>query len=207
MSPSTVAGVRNARGRHDAESITDISVALFRERGYDATSMEQLASAAGISKAAFYHHVSGKERLLEAGMNRALDALEALFDEPRAQEGSSFDRVAYLLERIVQLEHSLLSEVTVLLRARGNSEIERTALQRRRVFDHRFGDLVARAQEEGDVRSDLDAHVSARLIVGMATWLVEWYRPDGPISSATLANHVVSLAMHGLSAIPANLQT
>jgi AcrR family transcriptional regulator len=200
-------GVGNSRKRHDADSITDISVALFRERGYDATSMDQLASAAGISKAAFYHHVSGKERLLEAGMNRALDALEALFDEPRTQEGSSLDRVSHLLERIVQLEHSLLNEVTVLLRARGNSEVERTALQRRRAFDHRFGDLVARAQEEGDVRSDLDAHLSARLVVGMATWLVEWYRPDGPITSTTLANHVVCLAMQGLSATHVNLQT
>jgi AcrR family transcriptional regulator len=172
---------------------------VFRERGYDATSMEQLATAAGISKAAFYHHVSGKEDLLHVGMQRALRALESLFDEPAAIDGRAIDQLAYLLRRVVELEDSLLAEVTVLLRARGNSPVERAALERRRAFDHRIGDLVALAQRQGDARVDLDAQLTGRLIVGMATWLVEWYRPDGPLDASSVAHHVVGIALQGIA--------
>jgi AcrR family transcriptional regulator len=187
------------RAPYDADTLADVAMRVFRERGYDATSMQQLASAAGISKAAFYHHVSGKEDLLQAGMQRALDALEALFDEPGASAGRAIDQLAYVLRRVVELEHSLLAEVTVLLRTRGNSPVERAALDRRRAFDHRIGDVVAEAQREGDVRKDLDPPLTGRLIIGMATWLVEWYRPDGPLDAVSVADHVVGIALQGIA--------
>jgi AcrR family transcriptional regulator len=189
------------RAPYDVDSLTDLALGVFRERGYDATSMEQLAAAAGISKAAFYHHVSGKEELLAAGMERALTALEALFDEPGSSSGQAIDQLAHLLRRIVELEHDLLSEVTVLLRARGNSAVERIALERRRAFDRRIGELIATAQRQGSINAELDPLLSGRLAIGMATWLVEWYRPDGPLDIVLVADHVVTLALRGL-AIP-----
>ncbi len=188
------------RPSYDAASLTDVAVKVFRERGYDATSMEQLATAAGITKAGFYHHVTGKEQLLGAGMDRALDALEALFEEPDAAAGSSLDQLSSVIRRVVQLEDLLLSEVTVLLRARGNSDVERVALERRRAFDRRIGKLVEQAQRDGLVRAELDAQLAGRLIIGMATWLVEWYRPDGPLMIDDVADHVVNIALHGIVA-------
>ncbi len=196
MSSSTGA---ERRAPYDADSLADVAMRVFRERGYDATSMEQLATAAGISKAAFYHHVSSKEDLLEAGMQRALGALEGIFDEAESRTGRAIDQLAYLLRRVVELEDSLLAEVTVLLRARGNSPIERAALDRRRAFDHRVGDIISAAQAEGDARSELDAQLTGRLIIGMATWLVEWYRPGGALDASSVADHVVGIALHGIA--------
>jgi AcrR family transcriptional regulator len=55
------------RHRYDLDDIVDIAVRVFLERGYDGTSMQDLATAAGITKSGFYHHVSGKEDLPERG--------------------------------------------------------------------------------------------------------------------------------------------
>jgi len=74
---------------YDADSLLDVAVRVFNERGYDGTSMEDLARAAGISKSSFYHHVSGKEALLAAACDRALFALTAIQEDPLHPSRSS----------------------------------------------------------------------------------------------------------------------
>lgn len=194
QSPDGVTG----RVRYDLDSLTDLALGLFRERGYASTSMEQLAQAAGVSKAAFYHHVGGKEELLERGMNRALDALFAMLDEPEATNGTALERFCFILRRVVELEHELLPEVTVLLRARGNTDVERAAVQRRRAFDRAVTAVLAEAQSNGEIRADLDVKLAARLSLGMATWIVEWYQPGGPIPVSRIADTLVSMTLTGV---------
>jgi AcrR family transcriptional regulator len=186
------------RSRHDLDTLTAVALEVFRERGYDATSMEHLAAAANLSKAAFYHHITGKEDLLARGLDRALAALFAVLDEAPATQGAALDRLRHVLMRVIELEHELLAEVTVLLRLRGNSPTERSALEKRRLFDRRVGELVSLAQEEGSIRSDVDSHLAARLAIGMATSIIEWYRPEGKLPASLLANQVVEISFTGL---------
>ena len=92
-----------------------------------------------------------------------------------------------------------LPYVTLLLRVRGNSEVERAALTRRREFDRAVTALVVEARNEGSVRSDIDPSVVTRLIFGMINSIVEWYRPEGPESADQLASDVLAMALEGLS--------
>jgi AcrR family transcriptional regulator len=197
-----MASPRSATGRYDRDQLVAVALEEFRRRGYDATSMDQLARAAGLSKAAIYHHVSGKEELLEIGITRALDALEAVLDEPQATRGPAVDRLRHVLRRVVELEVALLSEVTVLLRCRGNSDIERQAVERRRAFDRAIAALIGRAQHEGDIRPGVDPGLAARLAVGTATWVVEWYQPGGRLGPTELADAVVGTVLDGLTERP-----
>ena len=74
--------------RHTPESLLAVAVEVFNVRGYDGTSMEDLAKAAGITKSSIYHHVAGKEELLRLAVTRALDGLFGVLDEPGATEGA-----------------------------------------------------------------------------------------------------------------------
>ncbi|MHB1740585.1 MAG: TetR/AcrR family transcriptional regulator [Actinomycetes bacterium] len=172
--------LRVARGRYDTASLLAVAVATFNERGYDGTSMEHLAAAAGISKSSIYHHVRGKEELLRLGVGRALDALFAVLDEPEASRGRPVDRLAYVVSRTVEVLVTELPYVTLLLRVRGNTGTERWALQRRREFDRRVAQLLARAGADGDVRTDVDPRLATRLLFGMVNSITEWYHPAGP---------------------------
>jgi AcrR family transcriptional regulator len=186
------------REPYDLESVVDVALQVFLERGYDATSMEDLASAAGVTKSAFYYHVSGKEELLRRGLERAVRALFAILDEPGSREGAAIERLAHVLRRTTEVEVELLPAVSVLLHTRGNSETERDALERRRDFDHAVAGLLGEAMAEGSVRTDLDPELAARLVIGMVTWVVEWYRPGGPLSGRGLADTILAIAMDGL---------
>ena len=134
------------------QAVLDAAVAAFIEYGYDATSMGQLSERLGLSKAAIYHHFPAKVELLRAALDEALDGLEGVLLEDGATTGGAEERLAFVLRGAVHVLIDKLPYVTLLLRVRGNSEVEREALLRRREFDHAVIALVTEARAEGSVR-------------------------------------------------------
>ena len=175
-----------------------MAVRVFTERGYDGTSMEDLARAARITKSSFYYHVSGKEELLRRSLDRALDRLFAVLGEPEALEGRAIDRLEHVVRGSIEVLVDELPHVTLLLRVRGNTKVERRALERRREFGRAVTKLVTEAVQEGDLRPQTDEGLTARLLFGMVNSVVDWYRPNGgTLTSESLADAVVSLTIDG----------
>ncbi|MGR0221473.1 TetR/AcrR family transcriptional regulator [Agromyces sp. ZXT2-6] len=191
-------GARRGRPGYDQQGILEVAVAAFNEYGYDATSMGVLADRLGLSKSAIYHHFASKDEILERALDQALGSLEGVLDEPGASEGSAADRLDHVLRGAVHVLVAELPYVTLLLRVRGNTEIERTALARRRAFDRRVMSLVEAAQSEGTLRTDIDGRIVERLLFGMINSIVEWYRPGGREDAARLADDVIAVALDGL---------
>ena len=189
---------RRGRPGYDVESLLQVAVKLFNERGYDGTSMEDLSRKLGITKSAIYHHVPSKEELLRLAVDRALDALFAVAAETAQLDGRAIDRLEHLVRGSVLVLTERLPFVTLLLRVRGNTKVERAALARRREFDRLVTDLVKQAEAEGDVRPDVDPAVTARLVFGMVNSLVEWYKPRRGSSATEVADAVCKVAFEGL---------
>ena len=191
--PSRSRRARRGRPGYDRAGLLRVAVEVFNERGYDGTSMEDLAARLGITKSSIYHHVAGKAELLRLAVDRALDALFAVTAEPAAHHRPG-DRPA---------------------RARGPAQ-RRGAGRRAAVRDaaaagarqHRGGaggaapparastgcvtELVAEAEAAGDVRPDVDPALTSRLLFGLVNSLTEWYRPDGGLTGPDLADAVVT---------------
>jgi AcrR family transcriptional regulator len=188
---------RRGRRGHDTEAVLLAAVRLFNARGYDFTSMFDIAESLGITKSSVYHHISGKEQLLQMAVDRALNGLFEAVDEVRALDASAIERLEQLIRRSVLVLGERLEFVTLLLRVRGNTAVEQRALARRREFDAEVTELVKEAQAEGDIRADVDPATAARLLFGMVNSVTEWYRPRrGGIRA--LADTVTDLAFHGL---------
>lgn len=190
--------VRRGRPGYDVESLLAVAVKVFNEKGYDGTSMDDVSRRLGRTKSAIYHHVAGKQELLRLALDRALDALFAVTDEPAFCTGRAIERLEYLVRRSVQVLADELPYVTLLLRVRGNTRVERAALARRRRFDAIVSALVAEAEAQGDVRPDVDPAITARLLFGTVNSLIEWYRPRGALPADELADAVVKVAFEGL---------
>jgi AcrR family transcriptional regulator len=188
-----------ARRPYDIDSVTDVAFRVFAERGYDATSMDDVARAAGITKASIYHHVPSKEALLARGLDRALAALFAVLDEPAAREGRAGDRLAAIVRRVAEVTMSMRAEVSVLFRVRGNSSTELAAMERRRAFDAVVTQLVEQAQRDGAVRNDVEPALLVRLIFGMSNSLIEWYRPAGRTPAAEIAGALEEIVGRGIA--------
>src|SRR3954447_10244965 len=84
------------RRRYDVDSLLAVAVAVFTERGYDGTSMEDLARASGLSKSSLYHHIDSKEQLLRLALERAVEPLFAVTREPGGVSGAALRRVEHV---------------------------------------------------------------------------------------------------------------
>lgn len=196
--PSTATTTKRGRPGYDQQSVLLIAVDVFNRHGYDATSMGILAENLGISKSAIYHHVPSKGDLLKLALENALGGLEAILDRPEAQTGSADARLEFLVRETISVLVERLPFVTLLLRLRGNTEIERDALERRRTFDHKVAALISAARDEGSLRQDIDPRTVTRLLFGTINSIVEWYKPGGSLSPEKLADDVITMAFNGL---------
>ena len=201
MTATDADGAPRRRGRpgYDREAVLEAAVEVFNERGYDGTSMEDLSKRLGIAKSAIYHHVSGKEELLRMALDRALDGWAEAAENARGLDAPAIVRLEMLVRGTVAVLEARLPYVTLLLRVRGNTKVERAALARRRSFDQLVASLVEEAERDGDVRADVDPKVTARLLFGLINSIVEWYRPGGrQARQVPLADAVCAIAFDGL---------
>ncbi|WP_341924453.1 TetR/AcrR family transcriptional regulator [Nocardioides psychrotolerans] len=192
---------RRGRPGYDQATVLRRAIDLFNQQGYDATSIGDIAQDLGLTKSAIYHHVPSKAHLLSAALDEALGELTAAIDEATGQgaTGSAEVRLRTVVERSVRILVDHLPAVTLLLRVRGNSDVEMAALKRRRVLDDKLAALVSAAVDEGAVRSDIAPELISRLLFGLVNSVVEWYRPDGPVDVDTLARSITDMAFAGLS--------
>jgi AcrR family transcriptional regulator len=195
---ASTAGAKRGRPGYDQQSVLRIAVDVFNRHGYDATSMGILADNLGISKSAIYHHVPSKGDLLKLALDHALGGLESILEQPQATSGAADARLEFVLRQTVAVLVDRLPFVTLLLRLRGNTEIERDALERRRAFDHKVAALISNARDEGSLRQDIDPRTVTRLLFGMINSIVEWYKPGGSLSPERLADDVITMAFDGL---------
>lgn len=187
------------RGRpgYDLPGLLAVAVEVFNERGFDGTSMDDLARRLGIAKSGIYHHVASKDELLALALDRALDGWAAVAAEVRGLDAPAITKLETLVRGAIEVLISDLPYVTLLLRVRGNTEVEQAALLRRRQFDRYVATLVRQAEAQGDIRPDVDPATTARLLFGTVNSLVEWVRP-GQRGSAALADAVITVVFDGL---------
>ncbi|MUL41149.1 TetR/AcrR family transcriptional regulator [Streptomonospora sp. PA3] len=194
---------RRGRPGYDQETVLRCAIDLFNRRGYDGTSVGDLARELGLTKSAIYHHFPSKSYLLQAALSEALDALTEVIDTAVASENGSsetaYERLESAVRQAVQVLVDHLPAVTLLLRVHGNSDVELDALRRRREIDAKLADLVRAAADEGSLRADIPPELTSRLLFGMVNSLVEWYRPEGRYDAAAIADAVTRLAFEGLA--------
>ncbi|MDO8773771.1 MAG: TetR/AcrR family transcriptional regulator [Burkholderiaceae bacterium] len=201
-----------ARGRapgYDAQRETILAQAaeLFARQGFVGTSMNQVATACGMSKPALYHYVRDKSQLLfEIATTHVarLHDLVAEVDRVQAASGLPADpvlRVRRLIEQFVleyagaRHAHRVLTEDVKFLEP---ADQARVLEQQRQV-------VVAFAQAVADARPELvAAHLHkalAMLLFGMMNWMFTWLQPDGRFSHADMAPVVADLFLGGLGAV------
>ena len=203
-SPSPAAAVtpkRSRRGRpgYDRETLIEKATEVFVARGYDGTSMDTVARELGITKSAIYHHVKSKEELLRLAINRGIDALDSAVEVESQRSGmGALVRLRLAVHASVVILIEYHHSVTLLLRVRGNSPVEREAIEARRRIDAKIRALVEAAITEGGLRADFTPGLVTRLLFGMVNSITEWYRPSYPVAPEIIAEAVTTMAFHGL---------
>ncbi len=192
---------RAARYDDQREMILAQAAALFAQRGYPATSMNQVAEACGLSKATLYHYCRDKYALLVSIAEGHVNKLHALVQEVLAQGLAPELRLRTLIRRIVeeyagaQHAHRVLTEDVRFLEP----------ADRQRILDQERAVVAGFAQAVAGLRPELASAALATpmtmLLFGMINWMFTWVQPDGELDYDALAPMVADLFLGGLPAV------
>jgi AcrR family transcriptional regulator len=180
---------------------------LFAAKGYEATSMSDIAAAVQITKAGLYHFVESKEALLFTIMNHSLDRLHRQVIEPARAVSDPLERLRLIVRnhiRSVVTTEAGASPLAIIVDAvQGLSHPHRERIdQRKREYIVLLRETLEELQAQGRVAAAADPAVTAFSIIGMMMWIPRWRRAEGPMSLSEVADQIVSLATSGLLVQP-----
>jgi AcrR family transcriptional regulator len=185
---------------HRYHEILEGAARLIFQRGYEATSMQEIAEACGLTKAGLYHHIKTKEALLLAIQHYGMDMFD---DMVLAKVADIADPVARLREcmarNIALVTQDASKEVLIILHEHqtltGTARDEINARKKRYV---RFLESAFReASERGQIRT-VDPTLAAFSFLGVVLWTYKWFRADGKLSPRQLSDGMIDLFFEGL---------
>jgi AcrR family transcriptional regulator len=181
--------------------LVDKALELFGSQGFHATSVQQIADAAGLTKGAFYHHFASKEDLLRLIHDQFLDVQRKMVDEIIASNESPVDQLRAVVHASVLTVAEYREHVAVFFQERRYLTGARAAdvHSRRDSFEAQVEAIIQRGIDSGDFEPTLNVRVALFGIVGMSAWVYQWYRPEGPLSVDNIADELASLALSGLA--------
>jgi TetR/AcrR family transcriptional regulator, cholesterol catabolism regulator len=190
----------DGNGHFTKNRVFEVAAEVFHKKGYDNTSMSDVATAAGLTKAGLYHHVSSKESLLYTVLDSGLDLTNSYVMKPLDSIAEPLDRLKAMIDlhlRLVLEERNL--EVTGLLHeCKSLSTPDRTRINRRKKEYVRMATkLIADVIKTYDVK-DVDPKLAAFALLGMLNWTYQWYKPSGSNSREEIVRTFQQIFVQGI---------
>jgi AcrR family transcriptional regulator len=177
---------------------------IICDKGYDATSMNDIAQAVGLTKAGLYHHISGKRDLLFGIMDFGMDSLEEQVIAPARSITDPEERLRSIISNHVHLITNRSTPqgnnpVTIILdEVAGLTTVQRRKIDtRKRAYVDLIRDTLDQLKAKGRLR-DLDVTASTFSLLGMILWLSRWYNPEGRLNPDQASEEVTKMALAGL---------
>ena len=180
------------------EEILAVSARLFREKGYRATTMDDIAYELNVTKPALYYYIKTKHDLLYAICESAVEQLIEGAKQIMSEEGSVEEKLKKLLTWHVSM-FSANSDMTTVYLAE-ESELPEDKRRFIRDLSREYQDYYRQLLQQGidqDLFRDMEVPMVVRAISGMCNWLFDWYRPEGKFSAEEIAGMFFDLIMRG----------
>ena len=196
VSPPTRPALRARYDRRQAELIAT-AARLFAERGYQATSMQDLTEATGLAAGGLYHYIGSKERLL---IRICDELLEPLLERARAIVASEAPATDHLHELLrAWLVHVATHQDHMIVFAQERHAIERgpqwrEVRRQRKAFEKILDDVLARGEQDGEMRF-ADRGLPLLALLGMVNHTATWLRPRGRLSPEQIADGYCDLLL------------
>lgn len=181
------------------EDILEAAAQVFRQKGFHGASMQDIAKAVNLQKPSLYHHVSSKQEILLALLDRALELLLERISPIASQPISPDKKLQQMVRAYLQIlaENTDLSAVLLF---------EHRSLERKQHARHvpnrdQFEALWRNVLQEGVAAKLFDCDdpaLTTRAILGIMNWTITWYRADGALSIDEIADHYSNLLLNGL---------
>ncbi|MDG5499344.1 TetR/AcrR family transcriptional regulator [Marinobacter sp. BGYM27] len=189
VADNVISDPNGARGRLLREAAR-----LFRDKGYERTTVRDLAAAIGIQSGSLFHHFRTKEEILKAVMVETILLNTALMRHAVAEAQAPVDRLRALVRCELESINGQTGEAMAVLVFEWRSlsvDAQSDILKLRDVYEKIWLDVLGELKQSGGVNAD--PFIVRRMLTGALSWTVTWYRQDGPITLDQLADQVMAM--------------
>ena len=197
-SPWASAPDREQQREAKRQAVLQAAAELFNERGFHATSLDDIAARLHVTKPTLYYYVKNKDEILLECVSKGLDMTLAGIEASRAAGGNALEQ----LRACMQVYAGIVTEPFGMCLIRvGDEQLpqdSRKELRRMKSeIDHAFRRLVAQGVEEGSL-APCDPKMSAFVIAGALSWIGRWYQPGGDYTPEQIAQQCIATLCDGV---------
>jgi TetR/AcrR family transcriptional regulator, cholesterol catabolism regulator len=187
------------------QEILRTAARLFQQRGYDATSMNDVAAALKLSKGGLYHHFQSKDEILFEIMDHAMDITEERVLAPVRAIADPQERLRALIRLHMEVVLSPRDrEITVMLHENHPlpPALRKRINTRKKDYVHFVENLIGDVQRTrpAQAKSNVSARAAAFALLGMINWIYQWYKPEGDLQAHNLVPQFTDLVFGGIFA-------
>ncbi len=183
------------------QEILRTAARLFQQRGYDATSMNDVAGALKLSKGGLYHHFQSKDEILFEIMDHAMEITQERVINAVSGIADPEERLRSLIRRHIEVVLSPRDrEITVMLHENHPlpPSLRKRINARKKDYVHFLENLIAEVQKSHRASGKVSPRAAAFALLGMINWIYQWYKPEGELQAQTLAPQFTDLLFGGL---------
>ncbi|GAA4711323.1 TetR/AcrR family transcriptional regulator [Pseudonocardia yuanmonensis] len=199
--PEEPAPPRRRRKQHSRrQEVLDTAARMFFERGYEATTTQDIGAALGLLKGSVYYYISSKQDLLFELIQQYHEDTRSYFAEILESDGSAVDKLRELIT--VDTAHTArnLERSTLFYLEWRSLPLERQAviIEERAQHEHAVQKWIVEAQAAGRIRPEVDPKIASFAIFGMVNSVYRWFTPGGRKSAEEIGEDFADLVLGGL---------
>ena len=185
------------------DDILDAAAQVFRKKGFHGASMADIAESVNLQKASLYHHVSSKQEILLALLDRAIEMLTEQIAPLAAQTTPADQKLRQMIRTYLKLLAENADLASVLLFEHRSLEPKQHTrhIPNRDRFEALWRDVILEGVNSKKFTCS-DPGLAARALLGTLNWTLTWYRPNGSMTIEEIADQITDLLFKGLSAKP-----
>lgn len=187
------------KGQRTAAAVREKATEFFFVKGFSATTLREVASAAGVKVSSLYNHISSKEDLLQQVMGSFMDDIIADLDNALDGKTEAIDRLLSAIDCHLRFHATQARKVFI-----GNNNLRFLGLEARNEITDKRSDYVRRIQdiiedaERAGFATLLDSRLHAYAIIALGTDIATWYQMDGRLSLDEIVDIYSKIALRGL---------
>ncbi len=172
---------------------------IFQEKGYHASSMQDIAEAVELKKGSLYHHVKSKQEILLALLDEALEMIIDRLDQINSQDLPPDLKLRQAMRSYLTFlaDNRSIASVLLLEYRSLEPELKKLHIPRRDQVDRIWQEIITEGISLGVFQTAHPALIT-KALVGVLNWTITWYREDGALSPTEIADHFSDLYFQGL---------
>jgi len=177
-----------------------VAARIFNEKGYHATSLDEIADEIGVTKTALYYYFKNKEQLLYECLKLTYDCGQSARLEAEQMDGTAFEKLKHLYRCFMENRMEERGAYTTMANIRALPDDQQAELMERRKHLDRYSRmLIEKAIAEGALRP-VDVRITSNFFLGAVNWILRWHTEDDAMSPRDVSNHFLDLFMNGIVA-------